>query len=494
MGCIMATKKFTILHSNDIHGDFLAEIQGHQGKLIGGLSLLSGYINKVRQEEENVFYVISGDMVQGSLIDTEYKGISTIEIMNYLSPDVVALGNHEFDYGLPHLLFLEKMANFPIVNANLYIKQYNKRLMQSHLILKKAGFDVLFTGIITEKVMDSIKQDELISSFVSLEEAGKEIEKICNAYKNDDIDLTIILTHIGFDSDLELAKLISPKAGVDLIVGGHSHTILNEPAKVNNILIVQAGVGSDHIGRLDIEVDDDTNSIIGYAWRLIPIDNNLAEPDLKLQEFIRRFQEEVDNKYNAILGKLAVALTHPKREVETSLGNLFADAFAQRAESDVALIGSGSIRSKEIGPVITLKDLRTCFPYDDSLSRYSVSGLSLKTIFSHIMRPENLNGEGECYQVSSGVKATYDIVLQQLVSLKVNGADLANDSIYTVCLQGYHFKNSLANLNMSQEQLVSVGKAKLVSTSAQDVLVEYIRNNQNVKRQVEGRLTYLTNS
>ena len=83
----MVTKKFTILHSNDIHGDFLAEIQGHQGKLIGGLSLLSGYINKVRQEEENVFYVISGDMVQGSLIDTEYKGISTIEIMNYLSPE-----------------------------------------------------------------------------------------------------------------------------------------------------------------------------------------------------------------------------------------------------------------------------------------------------------------------------------------------------------------------------------------------------------------------
>jgi 5'-nucleotidase/UDP-sugar diphosphatase len=489
----MVTKKFTILHSNDIHGDFLAEIQGQQGKLIGGLSLLSGYINKVRQEEENVFYVISGDMVQGSLIDTEYKGISTIEIMNYLSPDVVALGNHEFDYGLPHLLFLEKMANFPIVNANLYIKQYNKRLMQSHLILKKAGFDVLFTGIITEKVMDSLKQDELISSFVSLEEASKEIEKICNAYKNDDIDLTIILTHIGFDSDLELAKLINPGAGVDLIIGGHSHTILKEPAKVNNILVVQAGVGSDHIGRLDIEVDDGTNSIIKYTWRLIPIDNNLAEPDVKLQKFISHFQEEVDNKYNAIIGKLAVALTHPKREVETSLGNLVADAFAERAQCDVALVGSGSIRSKEIGPVITLKDLCTCFPYDDSLSRYSVSGLGLKTIFSHIMRPENLNSEGECYQVNSGVRVIYDITSRQFLSLKINEVEVAKDGIYTICLQGYHFKNSLTNLNLSQEQLTAVYKAKLISTSAQDVLVEYIRNNQNLKRQVEGRLTYLKN-
>ena len=108
----MNTKKFTILHSNDMHGDFLAEIQGHEGKLVGGLALLSSYINKVRQEEENVLYVIAGDMVQGSLIDTEYKGISTMEIMNYLDPDVVALGNHEFDYGLPHLLFLEKWPIF----------------------------------------------------------------------------------------------------------------------------------------------------------------------------------------------------------------------------------------------------------------------------------------------------------------------------------------------------------------------------------------------
>src|SRR4030065_683071 len=257
----MKTKKFTILHSNDIHGDFLAELKEGKGNLIGGLALLSGYINKVREEEENVIYVISGDMVQGSLIDSEYRGVSTIGLMNYLAPDVVSLGNHEFDYGLPHLLFLEKMANFPIVNANLYIKPYHKRLMSPYLILKKAGFDILFTGIITEKVMDSIKQDELISSFVTLEEASNEVGKICNAYKNDDIDLTILLTHIGFDSDIQLAKLLKPEWGIDIIIGGHSHTVLDKPAVENNVLIVQAGVGTDQIGRFDIVVDDDTNSL-----------------------------------------------------------------------------------------------------------------------------------------------------------------------------------------------------------------------------------------
>ena len=270
----MKTKKFTILHSNDMHGDFLAEVAKGGGKLTGGLALLSGYINQVRTEEENVLYVISGDMVQGSLIDSEYKGISTIEIMNYLAPDVVTLGNHEFDYGLPHLLFLEKMANFPIVNANLYIKKYHKRLMQPYLIIKKAGFDILFTGVVTEKAMDTIALDDLVGSFISLEEASAEVGRITNAYKNDDIDLTILLTHIGFESDVELAKMLKPEWGVDLIIGGHSHTVLEKPAEVNKILIAQAGVGSDQIGRYDLVVDDDTNSVVDYRWQLIPIDEN----------------------------------------------------------------------------------------------------------------------------------------------------------------------------------------------------------------------------
>src|SRR5665811_920570 len=209
------TRKFTILHSNDMHGDFLAEQEAGGGDLTGGLPLLSGYINRVRAAEENVLYVISGDMLQGSIIDSDFKGTSTMQIMNYLAPDVVALGNHELDYGLPHLLFLEKIANFPIVNANIYITKFNKRLMRPYLIIRKAGFDILFTGIITEKILDSLKMDNLIGSFISLEEASGEIGKITNAYKNDDIDLTILRTHIGFESDLELAALLKPEWGVD---------------------------------------------------------------------------------------------------------------------------------------------------------------------------------------------------------------------------------------------------------------------------------------
>lgn len=470
-----------------MHGDFLSEVAGEKGELLGGLALLSGYINEVRRKEENVLYLIAGDMVQGSLIDAEYKGISTIEIMNYLAPDVVALGNHEFDYGLPHLLFLEKMANFPIVNANLYIKKYLKRLMMPYKIINKSGFDILFTGIITEKIMDALRMDKLVGSFISLNEASSEVGKITGAYKNDDIDLTILLTHIGFESDLKLAKLLKPEWGVDMIIGGHSHTILDKPAKVNNILIAQAGVGTNQIGRFDITVDDDTNSIIDYKWQLIPINNKIAKPDKTLLDYINSYKTIVDLKYNALVTKFAQKLTHPAREIETSLGNLFADIFADIAETDVMFVGSGSIRGKELGPMVTLGDLLAVFPYDDSLRRFTITGKQLKKTLAHIMRLENRDGEGECYQVNSGVCAVYDDKTQTLEKLTIKGKDVKDDNLYRICIQGYHYSSCEAYLNISSKD---ISDTKVITTSAQAVFEEYLRNHQNLDSKLENRLVY----
>ena len=154
-------KKLTLLHSNDMHGDFLAEDKS--GKLTGGVSMLSGYIQKVRAEEENVLYAISGDMFRGSIIDSEFMGLSTIEIMNMLAPDVATLGNHEIDYGVGHMLFLEKCARFPIINANLYLTTNQVRLFQSHIILEVGGMKVLFIGILTSEAASWTLMKEPIS-------------------------------------------------------------------------------------------------------------------------------------------------------------------------------------------------------------------------------------------------------------------------------------------------------------------------------------------
>jgi 5'-nucleotidase len=485
------TRRLTILHSNDMHGDFHAEACGATGTMIGGLSRLSGYINQVRRDEENVLYVIAGDMVQGSIIDAEYKGVSTMSLMNYLAPDVVTLGNHEFDYGLSHLLFLEKVANFPIVNANLYIRQHNKRLMSPYRILHVDGCDILVIGILTETTLDDIRRDRDVGTFVTLEEASAEVGKITNAYKHSDIDLTILLTHIGFESDCELARMLDPDWGVDLIIGGHTHTILERPAEVNGVLIAQAGFGTDQIGRFDLVLDTDTNSIVEHEWALVPIVEGVAEPDLALRAYIDTYRDVLDEKYQSIVCKFATELTHPRREEETSLGNLFADVLADWGELDVMLLGSGSVRSQAMGPLVTLGDFTSCYPFTDTLSSYTVTGATLWRMFHHWMRPENRTGEGECYQVNAGVRAVYDERTRTLRGLWVNHQPVELDRRYSVGLQGYHAGNSEACLGVPMEELRQERRPRVVATCAQDMLLEYLREHQNLRAKIEGRLQYV---
>lgn len=480
--------RLTILHSNDMHGDFLAEAQGAEGKLIGGLALLSGYIKQVRQEEENVLYVISGDMVQGSVIDAEYKGVSTIELMNYLAPDAVTLGNHELDYGLAHLLFLERIANFPVVNGNLYIKRPHKRLMRPYLILNVAGLNIMFLGIITEAVLGKLKSDE-IGTYVGIEDACAEVGRICNAYRDSDMDLTILLTHIGFEEDRKLAAMLDPEWGVDIIIGGHSHTILEQPAVVNDVLVVQAGVGTDQIGRFDIAVDSSINSVSEWKWQLVPVDQDLVEPDRGLQEFIDSYQQAVDRKYSRILCRLARKLTHPRREEESALGNLVADIFAERSGVDVVLIGSGAIRlGYELGPVVTLGDLRAVYPYDGVLVKLAISGAQLARIFEFFLAPENHHEDGKLYQVNRGVQAVYNSASRELESLVIDGQPVQSDGRYTICLLEHHYKNAEVVLNLSREELAVWGEPQVVTTSARDVLEEYLGAHANLSSQVEGRL------
>lgn len=143
-----------------------------------------------------------------------------------------------------------------------------------------------------------------------------------------------------------------------------------------------------------------------------------------------------------------------------------------------------------MGSVVTLRDMLTCFPYDDTLTRYNISSSKIRKIFSHIMCTENRNGEGECYQVNGKVKAVYSDPRHELVSLTVNGEKVSDNEFYTICLQGYHFNNAASYLNITQEELLESGRTKVISTSAQEVLEEYLRNHQNVKRKAEGRLVY----
>lgn len=479
-------KKLTILHSNDLHGDFLAEHIDEQ--LVGGVSLLSGYINKTRDEEKNVIYAIAGDMFRGSVIDSEYQGISTIEIMNALAPDVVTIGNHEVDYGVAHLLFIEKCAKFPIINANMYIKINGSRLFKPYQIIEMDGMKILFIGIVTEDVLASAKKEGLIGTIINTEDAANEVGKICNAFNGIDIDFTVLLTHIGFEEDKKLAGLLKPEWGVDVIIGGHSHTVLEKPEVVNGIPIVQAGTGTDAIGRLDIDVDTDNNCIDSFTWQFIPITENNCPKDHQIEEIIMGYKSATDAKYGRVVSKFKHILTHPKRNQETSLGNLAADIVKDSLGLDLMLFGSGSIRSTELGPIVTYGKLTECFPYAGKVYQVNVSADQLRKMLLHVFRDEAWTGHTEFYQLSKGIKLIYSKTKKEFELAKLNGENLKGDKVYKIGIQEFHFVNFEDFLGIDIEETYRNGKPRIVTTSDFDVLNEYLSSHNVVDSAVEGRL------
>ncbi len=480
-------KKLTILHSNDLHGDFTA--QQVDDRLVGGVSRLSGYVQKVRREEENVLYAISGDMFQGSLIDSEYKGVSTIEIMNMLTPDVATLGNHEIDYGIGHLLFLEKCARFPIINANLYIKGSHTRLFRSHIILEIGGMRILFIGILTEEVLAKAKKEAHIGALVDVHEAAAEVGRICDSYRTEDIDFTVLLTHIGFEADKELAALLDPAWGVDVIIGGHSHTLMTEPCVVAGIPIVQAATGTDQIGRFDILVDTEQNAIESYQWELIPIDEAHCPRDMALEAVLNRYQEATDAKYSRYITRFGGVYTHPRRDRESELGRLFADILRDSLGLDLMLFGSGSLRGTAMGPIVEYRDLIEMFPYDETVIRVVLTGAQLKAALRHIFRPELLapDAHGEFYQFSAGLRLVADMERKAVTELLFEGREIEDDRLFKVGLQDFHFKNMEDFLHLSEAEVKANKPPRVAATSSIGVIEEWLCHQELVTAPADQR-------
>ena len=150
---------------------------------------------------------------------------------------------------------------------------------------------------------------------------------------------------------------------------------------------------------------------------------------------------------------------------------------------------SGAIRVPSQTPQVRLRDLIELSPNDAADRRHENHSASLRRLFAHVTRPENLTGEGVCYQVNAGVRAVYDEVSRQLVSLSVDGRPVEDDRTYTLGLPEYHLRNSAQYLSVSNEELLA-GAHRVICTSSRQVIEEYLRDHQNANRKVEGRLVY----
>ena len=348
---------------------------------------------------------------------------------------------------------------------------------------------ILFIGIVTESVLLQAKKESLVGNYVNVHDAAMEVERICNAYKSTDIDCTVLLTHIGFEADKELAARLDPSLGVDIIIGGHSHTLPDEPAKVNDILIVQAGTGTDQIGRFDIEIDTEANCVHSFKWKSVPITNAHCPRDFALERILNHYWRATQSKYGRVITRLKRQITHPSRYRETELGGFLADILRRSLKVDMMLVGSGSIRVTEMGPIVLLSDLTECLPYENSAMAVWVTGAQLKKMILFMLRDEVWSsGRGEFFQFSEGMRVVYCKETHQFKEFSLHGEQIEDEKVYKVGLQHYFYLNLKDFFSISHEEIAQIKKPRMVATSDRDVLDEYLSCHLNLDHHINGRL------
>jgi 5'-nucleotidase len=246
--------QIVILHTNDTHSHLESYMEPDVGD-VGGVVRRNTFIQKTREQYPNTIVVDAGDFSQGTPYFNLFKGFPEIEIMNKLGYDVVALGNHEFDNGPKILAKRLKQANFKVVCANYQFK--NKTLSKLvkpytiiHLDGKKIGFFGLLCNMKGVVILHNHKENIFLDPVAT---AQKMVDILQN---KEHCDLIICLSHLGINAesegdvtDKEIAENVS---GIDFIIGGHTHLLLEKPVIVNHTKIVQAQNNGIYVGKIEI--------------------------------------------------------------------------------------------------------------------------------------------------------------------------------------------------------------------------------------------------
>lgn len=252
---VSAQVPLVILHTNDTHSQ-IEPFQDKDGSMAGGIYCRAAIIDQVRQEHKNVLLVDAGDFCQGTPYFNFFKGATEIRFMNLLGYQAAALGNHEFDNGSQMLAKQLAKANFPIVCANyLFFNKKLKNIVKKYVVIEMDGKRIGIFGLLTDlKALTSPKNYKEIKYLNAIDVADCMVKELRETEK---CDLVICLSHLGWNTGSEDnpddKMLAAQVKGIDVIVGGHSHSVIKQPDIVNGTLILQTGKKGQRIGQLTID-------------------------------------------------------------------------------------------------------------------------------------------------------------------------------------------------------------------------------------------------
>lgn len=492
-----------VLYTNDVH----CAVETDEESGILGYAKIAAMKKDLETDGSSTFLVDAGDAIQGSAIGTMSNGEYIIEVMNQSGYDLAVPGNHEFDYGMEQFLDLAKKAEFPYIACNFIDSTTDKTVFDGYSIQELGGRKVAFIGICTPKTITSStpahfqnEEGEYIYHFMQDEDGTAFyacVQETVDEALQAGADYVIAVAHLGIlesCSPWTSTELIENTSGIQVVLDGHSHSVLEEE-KVKNkegkeVLLTSTGTKMASVGKLTIRADGSMKTELIDAYdreddavvaRIGKITSELNET---LKEVIARSEVPlVINEPSTADSKKPVRLI---RNTETNLGDLCADAFRYEAGADIALINGGGIRTDIPAGDITYGDIINLMPFGNELCMVEATGQQVLDALEMSVKfvPDEFGGFQQVSGITFEIHMNTDspVILDEngmfekidgkrrVQNVMVGGKPLDPDKIYTVASSNYLLKNGGDGNNLFVDCKLLLEDTKLDNR----VLIDYI--------------------
>lgn len=502
-GAAQADYTLNIVHINDLHSriepinkyDSTCKAEDNaEGKCFGGYARVATKIAELREQlkDENLIVLDAGDQYQGSLMYTTYKGDVEIELMGKVGFDVMAVGNHEFDDGPEGLLKLVDGVSFPVISGNIDVSQSNilKGKVTNHVVLEVGGQKI---GVISALATDTSETSSPGEQVIFQDEIDS-LQADVDALSAQGVDKIIALNHVGVTKDMEIAAAVN---GLDAVVGGHSHTKFSNtedgamayPTMVGKVPVVQAYAYSKYVGLLTLKFDDDGN-VTSATGDTILLDSSVAE-DPAIVARVAELAGPIAEMKERVVASTSEAIIGERdscRAGECPMGNIIADAMLDRVKDqgvEIAIQNGGGIRASIDEGEVTMGEVLTVLPFQNTLSTFQVTGATVVAALENgVSKIEE--GAGRFPQVA-GMTYTFDASKpagERVSDVMVGGAAIDLEKTYGVVSNNY-----VRNGGDGYKMFRDAENAYDFGPDLADVTAEYMAKMGPVKPYTDGRIT-----
>jgi 5'-nucleotidase / UDP-sugar diphosphatase len=481
--------RLRILYLNDFHGYAEPHRPAGSPEAVGGIAHLAAEVDRLRVGQPTLL-LAAGDMIQGNQWANFFQGASAVRVMNAMGFDALVVGNHEFDFGQEVLKRRIGEAAFPVLGANLEglpeVKPY---------VLKEIeGWKVLIIGVVTEDTPVMTHPRNVAGlAFLPPEKA---IQRILTTYGTK-ADVVIVLSHLGLPADRKLAQQVK---GIHLIVGGHTHTRIEQPMKINGTWIVQAWEHGKILGCVDLLISK--GGIRLSRGRLIDIKPERG-PVKEISALVEEYSHRVRAEQEEVIGEALVDLEgQGARRQETNLGDLLTDILRSETGSDLAVLNGGGIRTDILQGSIRVKQVMDVLPFDNFPVVLRLSGKEIKEILEHAV--SEAGGHGGKFLQVSGMRFVFRptaSVGERVQEIWIGSRPLDSEGFYTLATNDFLaaggdgfsiFKKAFPDQASSPDWKPESGSGKVVlydrGRSVQELVIAYIKKQKKVTASTDGRI------